>query len=142
MATSHEDVVVTPAPGARAQRTVGSLFADLARETSRLFRQEIALAKAEVAGHISQMGTGVAELVVGGVVLLTGFLALVAAAIIGIAHALPAWLSCLIMGAFLALVGLVVVLKGRRDIGPDKLVPRRTLRTLKDDAEWAREQMR
>jgi hypothetical protein len=40
------------------------------------------------------------------------------------------------------LVGLILALKGRRDIGPGKLVPHRTLRTLREDADWAKEQMR
>jgi hypothetical protein len=36
----------------------------------------------------------------------------------------------------------VVVLKGRNDMKADKLKPDRTLRSLRDDADWAREQMR
>ena len=40
------------------------------------------------------------------------------------------------------LVGLALLLKGRRDLRSRNLVPQRTLRTLRDDAEWAKEQMR
>jgi xanthine/uracil permease len=141
MVASREETV-SPSPIGHTQRTVGGLFGDLARESSRLIRQEIALAKAEVAGRVGQMGTGAAELAVGGALLFAGFLALMAAAIIGITYALPAWLATLIIGVFVCFIGLILALKGRRDIGPGKLVPHRTLRTLREDADWAKEQMR
>jgi hypothetical protein len=133
-----EATVLPPQP----ERSVSALFSDLARETTRLFRQEVALVKAETLGKLGQMGAGAAELVAGGLVIYAGFLALLAAATLGLAHVLAAWLAALIVGVVAILVGAGVVLKGRRDVKPRNLVPGRTLRTLRADAEWAREQMR
>jgi hypothetical protein len=81
-------------------------------------------------------------MVAGGLIIYAGFLALLAAAILGLAHVLAAWLSALIVGVVALLVGAGVVFKGRRDLELRNLVPDRTLRTLREDAEWAREQMR
>jgi hypothetical protein len=136
---SDDEAAVLPP---RPERSVTSLLSDLARETTRLFRQEVALAKAEILGKLGQMGTGAAELVAGGLIIYGGFLALLAAAILGLAHVLAAWLAALIVGVVAVLIGAGVVLKGRRDVEPRNLVPDRTLRSLREDAEWAREQMR
>jgi hypothetical protein len=140
MAVSRDDVIEPLPP--RAERSVGSLFADLARETSRLFRQEIALAKAEVADRLGQAGTGAAELVAGGLVLYAGFLGLMAAATLGLALVVPAWLAALIVAIVVMALGAILVLVGRKQLQPSKLVPHRTMRSLRDDADWAKEQLR
>lgn len=142
MAQARHDNVVEPFPAPKSARSIGSLFSDLARETSLLLRQEVALAKAEVVGQVSRLGSGAGLLVAGGLIAYAGLLALIAAAIIGIAQALPWWLAALIMGAFVVVVGGVLALVGRSRMRAANLVPRRTLRTLRDDTEWAKEQVR
>lgn len=140
MPSSRDDAAAMPPP--RAERTVAGLFGDLARESSRLFRQEIALAKTELFGKLGQFGTGAAEMVAGGLILYAGFLALLAAAVLGLAHVVELWLAALIVGVVVVIIGGAVMFKGRRDVEPSNLKPDRTLRTLRDDAAWAREQMR
>jgi hypothetical protein len=140
MPASRDDVIhPSTAPH---ERSVAGLFGQLARETSRLIRQEIALARAEVLDRLGQLGTGAAELAIGGVLAFAGFLVLLASAVLGLSNVLPAWLAALIVGVVVLAIGGFFVLKGRRDVEPANLVPRRTLRTLRDDAEWAKEQMR
>jgi len=82
------------------------------------------------------------ELLAGALILHAGFLVLLAAAVLGLSIVVPPWAAALIVGGVVFLIGLAVVFKGRRDIKADKLVPDRTLRSLRDDAEWAREKMR
>jgi hypothetical protein len=136
--SSREDAAMPPRP----ERSLAGLFGDLARESSRLFRQEIALAKAEVANKVGQVGIGAAEMVAGGLVAYAGLLALLAAAILGLALVVPPWLAALIVGIVVVIIGGAIAFKGKRDVQPRNLVPDRTLRTLRDDARWAREQMR
>ena len=126
----------------RADRSMSSLLSALAREASRLFRQEMALARAELADKLGQLGTGAAEMIIGGFIIYGGFLVLLAAAVLGLAQVLSPWLAAVVVGVITIVVGAGVLLKGRRDVGPRTLVPDRTIRTLRDDAEWAREQMR
>ena len=139
MAAREDDVAAMPP---RAERSIGGLFSDLARESTRLLRQEIALAKVEFASKLGQMGVGAAELVAGGLIAYAGLLVLLAAAVLGLSLVLQPWLAALIIGVLVILIGGGVALKGRRDVKPDNLMPERTLKTLRDDAEWAREQMR
>jgi hypothetical protein len=135
----HDDVGTAPP---RVDRSMSGLLSALVREVSRLFRQEIALARAELADKLGQLGTGAAEMIAGGFIIYGGFLVLLAAAVLGLAQVLPPWLAAIVVGVVTALVGAGVLLKGRRDVEARRLVPSRTIRTLRDDAEWAREQMR
>jgi hypothetical protein len=139
MVANHADSATMPP---RPERTVTGLLGDLARESARLLRQEIALVKAELLGKLGRMGMGAAELVAGGLVAYAGFLVLLAAAILGLGHVMPAWLAALVVGVVVVAIGLGLVWKGRRDVKPENLVPDRTLRTLREDARWAREQLR
>ncbi len=136
---ARDDIGTTPP---RQERTVAGLFGDLARETSRLFRQEVALAKAEFVGKVRQLGAGAVELVIGGFILYAGLLVLLEAAVFALALVLPIWAAALIVGGVAVVLGGILLLKGRADVEPRALVPDRTLRSLREDAEWAREQMR
>jgi Putative Actinobacterial Holin-X, holin superfamily III len=129
-------------PPPRQERSVAGLFADLGRETSRLFRQEVALAKAELVGKTRQLGAGAVEIAIGAFILYAGLLVLLEAAVFALALVLPIWAAALIVGGVAVLVGGILLLKGRADVGPRALVPDRALRSLRENAEWAREQMR
>ena len=137
---SPDDIDGMPPP--RSARSMAGLFGDLAREASRLFRQEIALGRAELEAKLSQLGTGAVEMVAGGLVIYAGFLALLVAAGLGLALVLQPWLVALAVGAVTVIVGALIAIRGKRAISSRTLVPERTLRSLRKDAAWAREQMR
>jgi hypothetical protein len=139
MVARDDDIYTAPPP---RERGIASLFADLARESTRLLRQEIALAKSEMTAKVAQFGIGAGEIVAGALILYGGFLVLLAAAVLGLSLVVPPWAAALIVGGVVLLAGLGVVLKGRRDMRAETLMPGRTLRTLREDADWAREQMR
>lgn len=127
----------------KEERSIGELFAELARETSTLVSQEVTLAKTEMTQKASQVGRDVGFLAVGGAVAYAGFLALLAALIMGLATAgLDWWLSALIVGVVVAVVGYVLVQRGLEALKREDLAPRQTIETLKEDAEWAKDQVR
>lgn len=123
-------------------RSLGSLFTELTRETSTLFRKEIQLAKAEVAEKAKQAGRGTAAVAIGGALLFVAFQALVATAIIALAAVVEWWLAALIVAMAVALVGVVVLSKGLANLRGENLAPRRTIDTLRDNTQWAKEQLR
>jgi hypothetical protein len=133
-----DEPLVAPA----RDRGLGALFADLSREVSHLFRLELALARAEITDQAGQIGTGAALVAAGALILFAGVLVLLEAAVLALALVLAPWLAALIVGGLVLLLGAVLALKGRHDIAARSLMPSRTLRTLREDAEWAREQMR
>ncbi len=124
----------------REDRSLGDLFADLSRQTSTLIRQEIELAKTEMTAKASRLGRDVASLGAGAAVGYAGFLAIVYGVIVLLATVLGSvWLSAFIVGAVLAAVGFFLVQSGRQAMQREELTPQRTIESLKEDAEWAKD---
>jgi hypothetical protein len=125
----------------RRNRPVAALLSDLAGETSLLVRQEIALFKAELNEKLARAGLGAGALAAGGLIAFSGWLALMAAAILGLSYALAPWLSALIIGVFVVALGAALALFGKSRVNADALVPRRTLNSLREDEAWIRDQV-
>ncbi len=126
----------------RDDRSLGELFADLARETSTLVRQELRQAGTEVSQRAAGIGKDLGLLVAGGVVLHAAFLTLVAAIIVGLADlGLDWWLAALVVALVLAAVGYAVIARARSAIKQADILPGQTINNLKEDQEWAKEQI-
>jgi hypothetical protein len=122
-------------------RPVAALLSDLANETGTLFSQELALFKAELQEKLARAGAGAGALAAGGLVAFSGWLALLAAAILGLSYALAPWLSALIVGLVVITLGAGLLLLGKNRLNSDALVPRRTLNSLREDQAWIRDQV-
>ncbi|GAA4455652.1 phage holin family protein [Phytohabitans houttuyneae] len=94
----------------------GELVRQAAEQISRLVRDELALAREEMVRKSKRAGVGAGLLGAGGVVALFGVAALLAAAVLGLAEGLPAWLSALIVAVALFAVAGVLALAGRRQV--------------------------
>jgi fatty acid desaturase len=122
------------------ERSLGDLFAELSRETTTLVRQEVALAKTELNSKVSKLSKDVAFIGAGAAVAYAGFLAIVAAIIIILAALIPWWLSALIVGVVVAGIGYFLIQTGLAALRRVDVAPRETIETLKENAQWAREQ--
>jgi putative superfamily III holin-X len=129
-------------PALREDRSIGELFGQLSQDMTLLFRQELQLARAEMSEKISQVTSNLVSVVAGGFVAYVGALALVAALILGLHEAaeISPWVSALIVGAIFAVAGYVMLNRGLKELKRVDLAPRRTVETLKDDVQWAKEQ--
>ena len=123
----------------RRDEPLGDVARDLTRDLSLLVRQELQLAKAEMAekGRTAVPGIGmiggatVAALLAGG--------ALTAAAILALAIFLPEWLAALLVGAVLAVTAYVLVKHGKERVAQAGApIPEQTIETVKEDVEWAK----
>lgn len=126
----------------REDRSLGELFGELSRETSTLMRQEFALAKAEVRQKATKAGKHVGYVAAGGALAYAALLVLLFAVVALISLALPVWVAALIVGALTGIIAGMLVsrgLKGLKEIDP---VPERTVETLKEDVEWAKQQVK
>jgi hypothetical protein len=124
------------------QRSIGELFGQLSQDMTLLVRQEIALARAELGEKVTRARRDMVALLTGGMIAYVGGLALVAAVILFLDQVvgLDAWLSALIVGAILAVAGYVMLRRGMEDLGRIEPTPERTVETLRDDVQWAKEQ--
>ena len=122
-------------------RPLPELMKTLADQTTTLVRQEIDLAKAEFSEKGKKAGQGAGMFGGAGVIGFLALAALTAAAILGLATALPDWLAALIVGAVYAAVAGILALQGKNKVqeaGPP--VPEQTVETIKEDVEWAKTQ--
>ena len=127
---------------AKADRSVATLLSDLAGETIQLIRTELALLKAELQEKFSQAGQGAIALAAGGLIAFSGWLVLLAAAVLGLATVLAPWLAALIVGLVVLAIGGVLLFVGKTRLGAQALLPERTLRSLREDEIWLRERWR
>jgi hypothetical protein len=124
-------------------RSLGQMFADLSRETRTLIQQEIQLAKTELTEKAIRMGKGAALIVGGGLLAYGGLLAIVAAVVLVlIAVGLPAWAGAFLGGILIAAAGYLLIRSGLAALRPPALTPRQTIETLKEDAQWVKNQAR
>ena len=104
----------TPGHAATPDHSTGELVKQVAEQVSVLVRDELKLAQMEMTRKGREAGKGMGMMGGGGLVALYGVACLIACVIIAISHALPAWLSALIVGAALLVVAAVVSAVGRR----------------------------
>jgi hypothetical protein len=125
------------------EQTLGEMFAELSRETRTLIQQELQLAKTELSEKGTKMGKGAGMIVGGGLIAYGGLLAIIAAIVlILIAFGLPAWAGALLGGGLAVGIGYMLVRSGVAALKPQELMPRKTIDTLKEDAQWLKAQAR
>lgn len=125
------------------ERSLGELFGDLARDMGTLVSQELALARTELTEKATRVGKEIAMLAVGGLVAYAGLLAIIAAVIVLIAtFGVPLWVSALLVGVIVVGIGYMLVQRGLTALKQQDLTPRQTISSIKEDAQWAKEQVR
>ena len=117
------------------------LLGRLIEDVTSLFRNELALARAETmeAAHTAKAGVG--AVATGGAVVLLGGIALVAAAVLGLATVMSAWLAALIVGVVLAVIGYAMVKAGKKRLEPSNFRLDRTQESLRRDKETVSSQV-
>ena len=121
------------------ERPIGEVAKSLTSDLSLLLRQEIDLAKAEMAEKGRSAAPGLGMFGGAGIVALCAAGALTAFLILVLSTFLPDWAAALVVGAVLATVAYVLIQQGKErvaDAGPP--VPEQTIETVKEDVEWAK----
>jgi len=137
---------ITPTDARYERRPLVGLVFDLWRESASLLRDEAALAKAEISEKISQVGSGIAALAAAGAVLFAGFLLILFAVVGLVALALPEeyapWLSPLLVGLAVLVVGWFLLSVGRNKLQAKKLKPSHSMRSVQHDAQVIKEHIK
>jgi hypothetical protein len=128
-----------------------SLLRELRDETTTLVRQEVALAKAEMSEKASKLGRNAAFMAIGGIVLYTGlifvllaFRDLLMSGLVnaGVTLGTATWLSSIIIGLIVAIIGAALLAKGKKAISQEGLAPEKTIETLREDQQWAKQRLK
>lgn len=129
----------SPPPGPPDEASVGELLTRLSEQTSRLVRDELALAQVELKNTAQQAGKGAGLLSGAGVLALYGLGAAIATAIIALGLVLPLWLSGLIVTAVLFVAAGVAGLLGKKEVQQVSPTPQRTVENVARDVEQVQE---
>ena len=94
------------------KKSVFQLVADLPHLVIELVKEEIAHLKDELVGKLKHAGIGIGLFVGAGIFAFFMLMVLLAAAVLGFATFLPAWLSALIVAGILLVLVIILVLVG------------------------------
>jgi len=121
------------------ERPLGEVAKDLTSDLSLLVRQEIELAKAEMADKGRTAAPGFAMFGGAGIVALCAAGALTAFLVLVLSLFLPEWAAAVLVGVSLTAVAYVLVRKGKERVSDaGKPVPEQTIETVKEDVEWTK----
>jgi|SRR5215208_420719 len=121
------------------ERPIGEVAKNLTSDLSLLVRQELDLAKAEMAQKARTAAPGVGMFGGAAIVGLCAAGAVTAFLVLVLSLFLPEWAAAVIVGAVLAAVALVLVRQGKERVAEaGKPVPEQTIETVKEDMEWAK----
>jgi hypothetical protein len=124
-------------------RSLGELLSELSQSTATLVRQEVALARTELTGHIARMQRHALLIVAGGVIAYAGVLAVVAALVLALIRlGLTPWLAALVGGLGVAGLGYALLQQGLSGLKRDPISLEQTVDTMKENAQWAKNQVR
>lgn len=116
--------------------SISELIQQLSEQTSRLARQEVELAKAEMTTKGKRLGIGAGAFGGAGLVALFGLGALTAAAILLLATAVTPWLAALIVAvAYLAAAGALALVGKSKVESATPPLPERAVASVKQDVE-------
>jgi len=116
--------------------SIGQLIGDISDDLSRLFRQEVELAKAEVRQEATKAGKAAGML---GAAAFAGYLAILLlsfAVVYALSNVMDSGWAALIVAIVWAIVGGVLYASGRSKLRTVSPVPRQTVETMKEDAQW------
>ena len=118
--------------------SLGGLIRGILMDLRTLIREEIALARVEIREQATRARAAALSFGIAAGALLFGGTFLLIAIAMGIADLLhwPAWTGFLIVAVVLALVGVVTLSSGRRQLHQVSAVPEETVSTLKENSEW------
>jgi uncharacterized membrane protein YqjE len=127
----------------KRDRSISQLVSDASEQLSRLARDEMRLATAEVQRKGKQLGAGARLAGVAGVLALLGAMSFVAAAILALAAVMPNWAAALVVGGALLVVAGLAAMIGRgqfkRAVPP---VPEEAAASIQDDIKVLKESAR
>jgi MFS family permease len=119
--------------GAASEASLAELIKQLSEQSSRLARQEVELAKAELAVKGKRAGIGA------GAFGFYGFGALTAAAILALSLAVAGWLAALIIAVVYAAIAGILALQGKHKVQQaTPPLPEEATESVKEDVQWAK----
>lgn len=123
------------------ETSLGELFTALTTDMTTLVRKEVELARTETVEKISKATRSVVFMIAGGMLAYAGLIGLIIAAIVALGNVMDLWLAALIVGLVVIIIGAILLQSGRSRLQQLSIVPEKTVESIKESTEWAKEQV-
>lgn len=127
---------------AAESRSLAEIIQDAFRNVQEIVRLEVRLAKTEVREELTKAKASGIMLGLGAVIGLYAGLFLLFAAVYALAFLIPIWAAALFVGGVLALISALMITNGIKQFKTIQPTPERTVESLKENIEWAKQQAR
>lgn len=125
------------APG---DRSLSDVFQDIVRNVQEIVRSEVRLAKTEIREEVGKAKTAVGLLAGAAVAGIFAVLFLLLTIVYALSLVMASWLAALIVGVILAAAAGAMLMTGISRFKQIHPTPDRTVESIKENAEWAKQQ--
>jgi uncharacterized membrane protein YqjE len=124
------------------QRSVPEILENIASNLTQLVQAEFRLAKSELKEGAEKVAGPGATLAAGMVLAFYGFGFLLLAAVYALSLVMAGWLATLLAGGVLVVAAGILIGAGSAKLRRVNLAPDKTMRTLEEDLQWAKQQIK
>jgi uncharacterized membrane protein YqjE len=123
-------------------RSMSAVLQDIVANIQEIFRSEFRLAKVEIREETAKLVKSSIPLGIGMLASLYAIGFLLLAAVRALSLVVEPWLASLIVGAAVLLIAVICINVGRSRLKQVKVVPEKTVHSVRENVQWAREQTR
>jgi uncharacterized membrane protein YqjE len=124
---------------AAGDRSLSGVLQDIIRNVQEIVRSEVRLAKTEILEEAAKAKSSTLLLGAGAVTAIFAMLFFLLMIVYALTLVVPSWAAALIVGAALAVVASVMLTAGVRRFKQIHPTPERTVETIKENVEWAKQ---
>ncbi len=126
----------------QTQRSVSDVLQDIVANLQQIIRAEFRLVTVEIREKADRASKPVTILASGIVLGFFGLGFLLLAGVYGLSLVMAPWLASLLVGGALAITSAVLVGSGCNALRQIEPVPEKTVQTVKENVQWAKEQIK
>ena len=123
-------------------RTMSEVLQDIVANVQEIVRSEFRLAKVEIHEETTKAVRSSIPLVMGVLLSLYALGFILLAVVHALSLVVDAWLAALIVGFGVLVISMILVSVGRKRFKQVKVLPEKTVVTVKENVQWAKHQIR
>jgi uncharacterized membrane protein YqjE len=124
------------------QRSVPEILEDIASNLSQIVQAQFRLAKSELQENAGKVAAPAATLGAGAALAFYGLGFLLLSAVYALSLVMAGWVATLIVGGVLTVAAGILLGAGTTKLKRVNLTPGKTIRTLEEDVQWAKQQIK
>jgi uncharacterized membrane protein YqjE len=123
-----------------SERSVSHILRDIIRDFQEIVRSELRLAKSELRDEARKAKSATVLITVGALTALFALLFLLVTSVDALSLVMPHWAAALIVAVVLGIIAGATLRAGMKHLRHVHPTPARTVETLKENVEWAKQQ--